>query len=225
MSSTSDNQPTDKPADQHANQPRVCNYIEGEALTKAEFLEFLSLPGRWDNDSIEKLLVSIEQLIPTPPEYVRLQYFEPLREKLLAEGKISNEQDEILKTVQTKIHATADKARVVKYTIEEFLEEESTSGTHVSTLHDELKRRVIFFLEQEAIQGSHIEWLENFACDDPLNIPEMIKDAQEFPMLPRLDEIPWNHEADEDFSVRRCIYVANILSEAAEQAEQGEQIE
>ncbi|KAI0552303.1 hypothetical protein F4679DRAFT_581605 [Xylaria curta] len=217
MSSTPDNHPAPK--------PRVIDYIEGGDLTKPEFLELMSPTGAWDDDSLEILLEFIEQSIPTRPEYVEMRYFEPLREQLFAEGKISNEQNEILKTVQKKIHATADIARVAKYTIEKFLENEANSQTHISTLHDELRRRAILFLEQQSIQRAHEEWLENFACVDPLNIPEMIKDAQEFPMP------PWHVEVDEAIAARSEISMANIPSDAAEpakqaeQAEQGEQIE
>ncbi|TRX90011.1 hypothetical protein FHL15_009112 [Xylaria flabelliformis] len=179
MSSTSDNQP--------ANQPRVVDYIEGGKLTKAEFLEFMSLRGKWDNESLEILLEFVEQNIPHG-QTIQMPYFERLRERHLAEGTISNEQNEILKTVQKKIQLTTRHARVAQYTIQAFVGEEAASQISVSTLHDKIRRRAILFLEQHAIQRAHQEWMEHFAWADPSNIADMIQDAQEFPVP------PWNPE-------------------------------
>ncbi|KAI1736321.1 hypothetical protein F4680DRAFT_452104 [Xylaria scruposa] len=191
MSSTPDNQPDNGPA----YQPRVCDYIEGERLTKAEFLEFMTSRGTYDNDSVEVLLEFIEQHIPTHQK-VKMPHFERLRKLHLADGRISNEQNEILKTVQKKLHATIENTHDALFELRRFLHDEPASEI-TEQLHDEMKRKAISFLEQTSTQRAHEEWMENFACADPLNISDMIQDAQEFPLIPwNVEPAPWNLERD-----------------------------
>ncbi|KAI0545882.1 hypothetical protein F4679DRAFT_588073 [Xylaria curta] len=173
MSSTPDNQP--------AFKPRICDYIQGKRFTKAEFLEFMTIRGTYDNDSVEQLAEQLGQSLPTR-QWVQMPHFERLRKLHLADGRISDEQNEILKTVQEKIDATIENNRDALFELRRFLGGLHDRQTTVQ-LHDELKRRAICFLKQLSTQGAHEEWMENFADVDPFNIPEMIRDAQEFPVI------------------------------------------
>ncbi|KAI0183404.1 hypothetical protein EV127DRAFT_487152 [Xylaria flabelliformis] len=179
MSSPPDNQP----ANQSANQPRVIVTDEGERITKAEYIENRDLPGRYNNLSSAELLDHLEQIIPES-FHPDMPYFERFREQHLAQGTISNDQDEILKSVRKKIVATGKTALVVQFALEAWPEDEPTGQIQVqliTTLHDEVKYRAIFFIEQYDILLGHIDWLEHFAEFDAQNIEAMIQDAEEFP--------------------------------------------
>ncbi|KAI0857815.1 hypothetical protein F4860DRAFT_517504 [Xylaria cubensis] len=181
------------PANQPANQPRIMILPGGQTFTKAEYLEHYASPGEYDDYSLVDLT---EAITPGNPhrtfskDIYHPRHFERLRKLHLADGRISNEQNEILKTVMKKLATTWYNVRAAAYELEQL-------RYRPTGLRNEMKRRAICFLEQKGAQREHKLWMEHFAVADPLNIPAMIQDAQEFP-VPLWEPKPKIFEDTED---------------------------
>ncbi|KAI0183659.1 hypothetical protein EV127DRAFT_413941 [Xylaria flabelliformis] len=165
------------PANQPPNQPRTLPGPEGQSFTKADYIEYYASPGEYDDYTLKELTEEIDPEIQEDGfnKNFSIRYFERLRKLHLADGRISNEQNEILKTVMKKLETTWENVRDATFELQEL-------RGRPTGLRNEMKRRAICFLEQLSLQISHEIWIESCAHAHPLNIPAMIQDAQEFPV-------------------------------------------
>ncbi|KAI1746336.1 hypothetical protein F4680DRAFT_442610 [Xylaria scruposa] len=159
------------------NQPRLWVLYYGDEpkeFTKLEYLELYSDDPVWDY-SADDLIYELELTVPELYDQSELvPNFERFRSHHLANGGISNKQDEILSTVSKKIQDWAERASAMLLSLK--------------ARPDEIDDRAIYFVRQSKILFHHVGWLEYFARADPQNINAMIQDALEFPDPPRQPE-------------------------------------
>ncbi|KAI0455715.1 hypothetical protein F5B21DRAFT_470386 [Xylaria acuta] len=158
-----------------SNEPRTITTADGEKVGKNEYVESNYEIGRYDHFHMELLILNLQDIVDGVHE-PQVPNLEKARERLLADGKISTRQSDLIKSVSEKIRGMAGAAARLLIAI------------HLlppnALLDENLNGRAIFLLERYDRQVATVDWIEYWAEKEPDNVAELINDAIEFPDPP-----------------------------------------
>ncbi|RYC59227.1 hypothetical protein CHU98_g6987 [Xylaria longipes] len=152
---------------------------EGIMANKYDFIEDFVLIGRYDDWPVERIVQHLQFYLSELDE-PEAPNAEKARKRLLADGKISRSQSDVISTITQKIAGMtrAMTTILLQMQLQMQLIPDEANWTEV------LKGRAIFVLEKFDRQLVTLTWIEYWAEEEPDNAEALYNDALEFPDPP-----------------------------------------